>query len=130
MPPAATKLKATITKAAPAAAASKKRFAPAMGILAQFAQPKQNKIPFLPMPEGEHLANLHDRFALLIKMDPLFAGGEGSHSLAIKKEGTQFALKIPVDDVFSDPHDAMLRTSLASAKTLQRGPIGNNPMAA
>jgi hypothetical protein len=95
-----------------------------MGILSGLAEPEENEIPVVPeCSEGDHLADPHNGHALMIKMDSSFTGAEGTCSLAIKEEGTQFVLKIPVDNVFSDPHDVAL------AKTLQRRPIGNNPMA-
>lgn len=107
----ATKTKTTPKKAAPAAAAAaaikKKPAPPAMGVFARLAPPEENEITFIPKAsEGQYSADRHDRYWIQMEMDSSFTGAAGSYSLAIDNDGTQFVFKIPVDEVFSDPHDS------------------------
>jgi hypothetical protein len=78
-----------------------------MGILGRLGSLGDNEVPFVPKAvEGEYSANRHDRYWLLLEMDSSFDGSEGCYSLAIENDGRHFVLKIPVDEVFSDPHDS------------------------
>ena len=104
----ATKTAATPSKAAPAAAAAgKKKPGSTMGVLARIAPPEKNEVAFMPKAsDGQYSADRHDRYWIQMEMDSSFDGTEGSYSLAIEKDGTQFVFKIPIDEVFSDPHDS------------------------
>ena len=66
---------------------------------------KEKEVPWLPVfSKHTHPANGHDRFMFVIGLPGSFSGVKGSYKVGIDKNGTKLLFSVPVNKVFTDPH--------------------------
>jgi hypothetical protein len=63
------------------------------------------EVPWRPVfSRHTYPAKGHDCYMYVIDLPGSFSGVKGSHKLGIEKNGTELIFSVPVDEVFTDPH--------------------------
>jgi hypothetical protein len=64
-----------------------------------------DEIPWIPLHNHHtYCANGFNRYQFVIDMPSSFTGKKGTYNVSIENEGTELALKLPISEVFTDPH--------------------------
>jgi hypothetical protein len=66
-----------------------------------------DEIPWLPLfSHHRYPVKEHDRYMYVIDLPGYVSGDEGTYKLGIEKQGTELVFKVPVEEVFTNPHSA------------------------
>jgi hypothetical protein len=100
------RMPATKLAAKPAALSKRAPLLPARGQLkSPPAVAVEHEVPWLPVfSRHTYPAKGHDRYMYVIGLPGSFSGAKGSYKLGIDKNGTELFFTVPVDEVFTDPH--------------------------